>query len=59
MLDRARFAISRMLLKETELSIKLIAELIGYSDAASFNRAFRRWTASTPQGWRLERQLRA
>lgn len=58
-LDRARFAISRMLLKETELSIKSIAELIGYSDPASFNRAFRRWTASTPLNWRLERQLRA
>jgi len=58
-LDRARFAISRMLLKETELSIKSIAELIGYTDAASFNRAFRRWTASTPMAWRLDRQLRA
>lgn len=58
-MDRARFAISRMLLKETELSIKSIAGLVGYTDAASFNRAFRRWTACTPLNWRLERQLRA
>lgn len=57
-LDRARFAISRMLLRETELSIRSIAGLVGYTDAASFNRAFRRWTACAPLNWRRERQLR-
>lgn len=58
-LDRARFAISRMLLKETDMSIKAVSQLLNYSDAASFNRAFRRWTGHTPLGWRQAHQARS
>jgi AraC-like DNA-binding protein len=32
-----------------------IAELLGYSDARAFARAFRRWTGQTPVGYRRER----
>lgn len=58
-LDRARFAISRMLLKETDMSIKSVSQLMNYSDAGSFNRAFRRWTGHTPLTWRQAQQARS
>lgn len=57
--DRARFAISRMLLKETDMSIKSVSQLMNYSDPGSFNRAFRRWTGHTPLSWRQAHQARS
>ncbi|HLD68342.1 MAG TPA: AraC family transcriptional regulator ligand-binding domain-containing protein [Pseudomonas sp.] len=50
--DRARYAISSMLLKETDLSIQAVAHLMAYTDPASFNRAFRRWAGLPPARWR-------
>lgn len=35
-------------LKHSKLSIERIANLIGYSDQASFTRAFQKWTHETP-----------
>jgi AraC-like DNA-binding protein len=29
-----------------------IAYLLGYSEVSAFNRAFKRWTASTPSDYR-------
>jgi len=43
------------LLLSTELAIDEIAERVGYSDAANFTRAFRRWTGSTPAAYRKKR----
>jgi AraC-like DNA-binding protein len=39
-------------LLRTELSVEQIAERLGYSDAANFTRAFRRWTGKTPREFR-------
>ena len=39
-------------LLRTELSVERIAERLGYSDAANFTRAFRRWTGKSPREFR-------
>lgn len=48
LLDDARLREARRLLMNPEIEIGQIAELLGYSDAAGFNRAFRRWSGETP-----------
>jgi AraC-like DNA-binding protein len=58
-LDRARFAISRMLLKETDMSTKAVSQLLNYSDAGSFNRAFRHRSGHTPLRWQQALQARS
>jgi AraC-like DNA-binding protein len=35
-------------LRETDLTVEDIAESLGFSDAASFRQAFRRWTKAAP-----------
>jgi AraC-like DNA-binding protein len=32
--------------------VERIAELLGYSDASNFQRAFRRWLGTSPAGFR-------
>jgi AraC-like DNA-binding protein len=34
-----------------EMPVRDVAELLGYCDASTFRRAFRRWTGSTPDGY--------
>lgn len=51
LLERARRTEATRLLA-TELSVEQIAGRLGYSDAANFTRAFRRWTGSTPAAGR-------
>jgi AraC-like DNA-binding protein len=41
-------------LKDRHLSLQEIAMLLGYSEQSAFQRAFKQWTAQTPQQWRLE-----
>jgi AraC-like DNA-binding protein len=40
-------------LRERRLTIGEIAFALGYSDVSAFHRAFRRWTGSTPESFRL------
>jgi AraC-like DNA-binding protein len=40
------------LLRDPARSIDEIAARLGYSDAANFTRAFRRWTGMTPRAFR-------
>jgi AraC-like DNA-binding protein len=47
---RRELAISYM--KSTSYSISEISLLVGYSESASFTRAFRRWTGQSPQQYR-------
>jgi AraC-like DNA-binding protein len=35
-------------LRETDLTVEDIAESLGFSDAANFRQAFRRWTNAAP-----------
>lgn len=50
---------ARRFLRETELSVAAVAERIGYSEPASFVRAFRRWTDMTPEGFRKQARAAA
>lgn len=50
--ERRRRAVS--LLRRPDTTIGEIAFLCGFSDSASFHRAFRRWTGTTPSGYRHE-----
>ena len=36
-------------LKQSDLSLKEIAFLLGYTEFSSFNHAFKKWTGSTPK----------
>jgi AraC-like DNA-binding protein len=48
----ARMERARALLFETELDIATIASQLGYADASTFGRVFRRIHGVTPGGWR-------
>ena len=43
------------LLAEGVLSIKQVADELGFASVSTFHRAFRRWTGATPSTWRAER----
>jgi AraC-like DNA-binding protein len=49
LLNRARQSLASSYLQQGRYSIKEIAFLLGFSDAATFTRAFRRWTGQTPR----------
>lgn len=50
--DEVRRAFAEELLALPHLSIEQIAERLGYSEAAGFIHAFRRWTGVTPRAFR-------
>jgi len=41
-------------LSRSELTIEAIADRLGYSDAANFRHAFKRWTGQPPSKFRDE-----
>lgn len=52
--DRVRKRIAEDYLCTTSLSIQEIAELLGYTEATNFRRAFLKWTGRTPAARRRE-----
>jgi len=54
-IDRVRFETARMLLETTNSSVKQLAVNSGYSDPASFRRAFFRYSGMTPAAYRRNR----
>ena len=52
--DDIRVSLSSEYLKTTKMKIEDIASLVGFSDAANFRRAFKRWTGKTPNDYRTE-----
>jgi AraC-like DNA-binding protein len=60
LLDDQRREKALLLLRSPHLSVDEVADRLGYSDAANFTRAFRRWTGKTPNAFRRsERSGRA
>jgi len=52
LLTETRYEVARQLLRDTHLQTADIAFILGYSESASFNHAFRRWSGTTATAWR-------
>jgi AraC-like DNA-binding protein len=50
-LDELRHKLALNYLNTHHASVKELARLVGYSDPASFSRAFKRWTGSSPRNY--------
>ncbi|HUU25242.1 MAG TPA: AraC family transcriptional regulator, partial [Methyloceanibacter sp.] len=57
LLNRTRFAVACQLLEGSSRNLAAIADLLGYAEPRSFNRAFWRWSGMTPARWREERRM--
>lgn len=53
MLDRVRKDIALNYLKQSELSILQISEIVGYKNLSTFSRSFKRWTGKNPRQIRV------
>lgn len=53
--DQVRRRLALDYLAETKLSNQEIGELLGFTEATNFRRAFLRWTGQTPKAYRVER----
>ncbi|MDM0011682.1 AraC family transcriptional regulator [Variovorax sp. J22P168] len=54
LLEDVRYEFARQLLLDTDLTTAGVAAALDYADASAFNRAFRRWTDTTPAAWRAQ-----
>jgi AraC-like DNA-binding protein len=52
-LERQRVELAKEYLKQDQMCLDEVAVLLGYSEQTSFGRAFKRWTGSTPQRFRI------
>jgi AraC-like DNA-binding protein len=52
LVDSARRRLALAYLKDGGITLTEIAFLLGYSEVSAFNRAFKRWTNSTPLDYR-------
>jgi len=48
-LDEFRYLLSDKYLNDTRMTLEEIAERLGYSDAANFSHAYKRWAGSAPR----------
>lgn len=51
-LDNMRRSVAIEFLENTRLQVDQVAERIGFSDAVSFRKAFKKWTGSSPSDYR-------
>jgi AraC-like DNA-binding protein len=54
LLDELRRDRALALLEAENHTVEQVAEQLGYSDGANFNRAFRRWLSVSPSEWRAQ-----
>ena len=52
LMAEVRGEVARRYLIDTSWSVERIAEEVGYSDAANFRQALKRWTGQSPQCYR-------
>ncbi|MES2721186.1 MAG: AraC family transcriptional regulator [Pseudomonadota bacterium] len=53
LVEEVRRSLACDLLASNALGIEQIAERLGYSELASFSRAFKRWMGQSPRAWRM------
>jgi AraC-like DNA-binding protein len=58
LVERCRCRAACESLELSQDSIQDLSAKLGYSDASSFARAFRRWTGSAPRAWRNQSRCR-
>ena len=51
-LEETRRELALHYLRDTDLGVASIAEMLGYSDPSNFGAAFRRWTGKSPRSFR-------
>ncbi len=51
LLDQTRQAMTVHYLKESEINLCQLAEMLGYADQSAFSRAFQRWYGMSPSQW--------
>ena len=51
LLDDARYREAQRLLQSSALPVTEIASRLGYADTATFTRAFKRWSGTSPRRW--------
>lgn len=54
LVDQVRRHLAERLLRDSGLGLEGIARQLGYAEAASFSRAFKRWTGLAPDRWRRD-----
>jgi AraC-like DNA-binding protein len=57
--EEVRYEVASQLLENTRTPANQIAMMLGYTDASSFTRAFRRWAGMGPAQWRSSRSPRS
>ncbi len=57
--DEVRRDLALQLLAEGELGVGEIAARLGFDDASTFYRAFRKWTGQAPGAWRAQARMPA
>jgi AraC-like DNA-binding protein len=53
--DEVRAATAKLYLEQPDIAVSEVAYLLGFADPSTFNRAFKRWTGSTPARSRARR----
>ena len=53
-LNETRKELAQQYIQDDSLPIKEISYLLGFSEAANFTRAYKRWTGTTPSDDRVE-----
>ncbi|QEY72772.1 AraC family transcriptional regulator [Pseudomonas denitrificans (nom. rej.)] len=52
--DGIKQRLAERLLRESRMDLQGIAQCLGYAEAASFSRAFQRWTGQSPGRWKRQ-----
>jgi AraC-like DNA-binding protein len=58
LLDLTRQSMTERYLKESDINLTQLAEILGYCDQSAFTRAFQRWYGVSPRRWIKEHNLR-
>jgi AraC-like DNA-binding protein len=58
LVENTREEQARFLLSTSSLPLERVSELVGFSEPASFSRAFKRWTGKSPNVYRASKHLR-